>query len=412
MRLPPHATEAEQALIGCCLMSPVESVPQIQAALVSESFYSLQNRLAWETIQKLEPSEVNIITVQQRLKDAGHFDQVGGIAYLSACENACVSAANIEVWIDDVKSKHTRRKVIAACVEATRLAYESEGDNALLDSIESSFLKIRPHQRNHSDIRSLLMEATERIEYKFNNPDKLGGISTGLTDLDRISDGLHPGEMVVVAGYPSTGKTALAVNIAVHAALENVPAAVFSAEMRPTQLVIRSLCSNARANFHKLNAAVIARMPIEVSRLSKAPIHIEAAQGMSVGQVCATARRLKQKHGIKIMVVDYIQLLTGTGDNREQQISSVSKGLKAIALELDLTVIALSQLTDDGKLRESRAIGQDADTIWKLENDGDWQPHIQPIKLQIEKCRDGETGKVELTFLKEYTRFENRSLQE
>jgi replicative DNA helicase len=212
--------------------------------------------------------------------------------------------------------------------------------------------------------------------------------------------------LIVVAGFPSTGKTALAVNIAVHCALNKIPAAIFSAEMRPVQLVIRSLCSNARANYHHLFQEDIARMIPEVARLSKAPIFIEPAQGMSIGQVVAVARRLKQKHGIQIVVVDYIQLLSGIGDNREQQVSSISKGLKAMALELEVAVLALSQLTDDGKLRESRAIGQDADTIWKLENEGEWQPKVQPIKINIEKCRDGETGKVDLTFLKEFTRFE------
>ena len=148
-------------------------------------------------------------------------------------------------------------------------------------------------------------------------------------------------------------------------------------------------------------------MTVAAGKISHAPIYIENANGMTIGQVQAMARRLHQKHGIKIILIDYIQLLIGTGDNREQQISSISKGLKAIAIELKCCVLALSQLTDDGKLRESRAIGHDADSVWKLENNGEWQPHTQPIKLVVEKCRDGETGKVELIFQKQFTRFEN-----
>lgn len=412
-KFPPHAPEAEQALIGCCLEKPVECIPRIQAALAPEAFYMPPNRVIWETLLESETSAVNLITIQQRLRDAGRLDQIGGIAYLCACQDACVSTANIDCWIADVRARHTRRKIIASCTNALRAAYESkDSESALLDAIESDILKIRPSQKNSGDIRALLVEAIAKIEAKFNQPDTLGGLPTGLRDLDKISDGLHSGEMVVVGGFPSTGKTALAVNIAVHSALNQIPAVIFSAEMRPVQLVVRSLCSNARANYHRLHERDICRMAKEAERLVKSPLYIEAAHGMSIGQVVATARCLKQKHGIKIAVVDYIQLLAGTGDNREQQISSISKGIKAMALELDIPVLALSQLTDDGRLRESRAIGQDADTIWKLENDGAWQPLIQPVKLEIQKCRDGETGKVDLTFFKECTRFENRSLIE
>jgi replicative DNA helicase len=213
--------------------------------------------------------------------------------------------------------------------------------------------------------------------------------------------------MVVVAGFPSTGKTALSVNIAVHNAIKKVPAAIFSAEMLPVQLVVRSLCSEARANFKRLLERDQSNMVTASAKIANSPLYIEQANGLSIGQVTAIARRLKQKHNIQMIVVDYIQLLSGTGDNREQVISSISKGIKSMAMELDLPVLALSQLTDDGKLRESRAIGQDADSIWKLENEGDWQPVIQPIKLNIEKCRDGATGKVSLTFMKEFTRFES-----
>jgi len=409
-RLPPYAAESEQALIGCCLISPLDCLPQIQAALTGESFYDLANREIYAVICAMELSDVNVITVYQKLKDKGLGDQTGGSAYLQTCQDACISTANIETWIKEVSEKHTRRKIISACTNHVLSAYEFTGETtALLDIIETSILKIRPSQRNESDIKHLVSQAIEKIEYKFQNPGKIGGLSTGLSDLDKISDGMHKGESIVIAGFPSTGKTALAVNLAVNCATDGIPAAIFSAEMRPVQLVVRSLCSNSRANYHHLgdDTGALQRLVVEAGKMSKSPLYIEQAQGMSIGQLVATARRLKQKHNIQIAVVDYIQLLTGTGDNREQQISSISKGLKAMALELEIPVLGLSQLTDDGKLRESRAIGQDADTIWKLENEGEWQPKIQPIKLIVEKCRDGETGKVDLTFMKSFTRFES-----
>ena len=210
-----------------------------------------------------------------------------------------------------------------------------------------------------------------------------------------------------MAGYPSTGKTAVSVGMAVFNAIRNTPCAVFSAEMRPVQLVVRAICSESRVNFYRVSEENVPTMRVAASKLSSAPLYIEQANRLSMGQVLAIARRLKQKHGIALAVIDYIQLLTGIGDNREQEIADIAKGCKAMAMELDIPVLALSQLTDDGKLRESRAIGQIADSVFKLENIGEWQPSVQPIKLIVEKCRDGATGFVELAFLKEFTRFEN-----
>jgi len=410
-RLPPHAPEAEQALIGCCLTSPVECIPQVQAVLAAEAFYELRNRTIWELIVGMEPSTVNIITVHQRLKDAETLANIGGIEYLNACCDSCISAANIESWIADVGEKFTRRKIITACTLAVGLCYEPDNSVTLLDTIETRILSIRPNQKKSNTIKALVGLALNKIEEKFNNPDAIGGLSTGLIDLDKISDGMHGGEMIVIAGFPSTGKTALAVNIAVECAINQIPAAIFSAEMRPVQLVIRSLCSNSRVNYHKPNESQsgLEKMVPEAQRLANAPLFIEPANGMTIGQVQAVARRLKQKHDIKIMVIDYIQLIQGVGDNRELQVSSISKGIKDIALELGIPILALSQLNDNGQMRESRAIGQDADTVWKLANEGDWKPDIQPINLEISKCRDGETGVVPLTFVKIYTRFESRA---
>jgi len=211
--------------------------------------------------------------------------------------------------------------------------------------------------------------------------------------------------MIVVAGMTSTGKTALSVNIATHNALQGIPVAIFTAEMLPVKIAIRMICAEAQANFKRLEEKNVPGLVLASGRISNSPIHIEAANSMSIGQMVAIARRLKQKHDIQMIVIDYLQLLTGSGDNREQQISSISKGIRSVALELNCAVLALSQLTDEGRLRESRSIGHDADSVWKLANAGDWEPKIQPITLTVEKCRDGETGEVGMTFFKEHTKF-------
>ena len=409
-RLPPYAEESERAIIGCCLNLPVVSLPEAQQFLTAEHFYDLRNQKIWEAINSLPLEKVNVMTVFQKLKDDKTSEQVGGIAYLCEAQNNVAGLeSQLSTWLEIVVEKFTLRKIIKTCVDIVGEAYESINANLLLDKVETEILAIRPNQTNATDIKSLVREATHKLEFKATNPDKMGGLSTGLSDLDRLTDGIHGGEMIVVAGFPSTGKTALSVNIAVFNALAGIPTAVFSAEMRPVQLVVRSLCSEARVNYHRITNGDIPKLTTATARLATSKIHIEAANRLTIGQVAARARRLKQKHDIKMIVVDYIQLLQGIGDNREQEISSISKGLKAIALELEVPVLALSQLTDDGKLRESRSIGQDADSVWKLENDGEWQAHVQPIKLRVEKCRDGETGIVNLTFLKTITRFENAS---
>ncbi len=399
------------AIIGCCITEPVKCIAEAQTTIKSDDyFYDLRHQAIWESICKMQPATVDLISLFQSLKDRGLIDQVGGVQYLNACQDAATTSANMPMWLSIVEEKWVLRNLIKTCTEIVGRVYEFCGTlPQLLDEVERDVLAIRPSQRVASDIRSLVNQAINRIETKFNLGSQISGMATGLCDLDRLTDGVHGGEMVVVAGFPSTGKTALGVNIAVSNALNGIPVAIFTAEMLPVQIVVRSLCATAKANFKYLVESDIPRMTSAAGRVSRAPISVESASGLTAGQVFAIARRLKQKHNIQIIVVDYIQLLSGVGDNREQQVSSISKVMKAMALELDCAVLALSQLTDDGKLRESRAIGQDADSIWKLENDGDWKSKIQPIKLNVEKCRDGETGRVNLTFMKEFTRFESVS---
>lgn len=409
-RLPPHAPDAESAIIGCCLSFPTECVPECQKIITSEEFfYDHRSRVVWNLLCELPIQNVNIITVTERLRSKNLLDQIG-MEYLSDCQDKGIGASFLSGWLEDSLEKYILRQLIQKCADITTMAISGAiNAAAILDRAERDILAIRIKRADSLSIKELVREALFKIEQRCEKGDAITGLTTGLIDLDKKTDGLHGGEMIVVGGFPSTGKTALAVNIAVTNALAGVPVAIYSAEMRPVQLVVRSICSESKVNFHRANFNDASKFLSPSGKISKSPLHIEPASGLTIGQVMASARRLKQKHGIRLIVVDYIQLLAATGDNREQEIANISKGIKAMSLELDCAVLALSQLTDDGKLRESRAIGQHTDSIWKLENDGDWKPEIQPVKLHVEKCRDGETGTVQLIFHKTITRFESAS---
>ncbi len=408
-RLPPHSPEAEEGALGCLLLAPKESVALCMEKFpdVEGMFYDLRNQTIYEAILGLDKAMIPVdnVSLHQRLKDNATLDAVGGIQRIMQLSDI-PSAANLGYYLELLEEKLTLRKLLALCTSMTAQVYERGRDVAqFLDESERAMLAIRPTRRHSNGIKSLVQEAITAMEYRCQNPDTISGFATGIPDLDRLTDGCHRGEMIVVAGMTSTGKTALSVNIATHNALQGIPVAIFTAEMLPVKIAIRMICAEAEANFKRLEEGKITGLVKASGRIANAPIHIEAANGMTIGQLTAIARRLKQKHDIQIVVVDYLQLLTGSGDNREQQISSISKGIRSLALELNCAVLALSQLTDEGKLRESRSIGHDADSVWKLANDGEWQPQIQPIKLTVEKCRDGETGEVGMTFFKHHTKF-------
>ena len=305
-----------------------------------------------------------------------------------------------------VKEKHQLRKLLLVCAEITGNVFDNESEvEKLLDAAERNILSIRTNRTAAQPMTQLCNQAVDMIEWKSQNWHKISGLSTGLIDLDRHTDGLHNGEFIVLSAYPSTGKTALMVNMAVHNALLGIPVAVLSAEMRPLQLIVRTLCSEASVNFRKISENDLPKLVSAVSSVSKSPFYCEAVNGFSIGQIEALVRRLVQKHGIKMVAVDYLQLLTGEGDNESQKLTSVSQGLKRISLEHNIPVLVGSQLNDDGKILGSRTPAQDGDSVWKLQNDGDWQPEVQPIKINIEKCRDGETGCVKAIFFKTITRF-------
>ncbi len=413
----PSSTECEQGLLGAILWQPDLLNDCVVKIGDSEAFHDLKHELIYRTLVELanEMKPIEVISLQKALKEKKMLDQVGGIPYLSSLQDGVPSAANLPYYLETVLEKRDMRKLIATCRELAVKAYDSTEATALLDEAERAILAIRNVGSTESEgIKSLVKQATHKMQEMLESGGKITGMSTGLPDVDGKTDGLHGGEMIVVAAYPSVGKTAMCLQLGVHAAELGNAVAVFSCEMMPAALTMRAILTDARVNRYDIRDGLATqddykRITNSTVKISKLPLFIENSNGWSIGQVLAKCRRLKQQHNIKLVIIDYIQLLSADAGSREQEVSAISKGIKAIANQLNVCVLALSQLNDDGKLRESRAIGQDADSVWKLEMKGDWEPREQPIILRFEKNREGETGNVELLFRKTITRFESVS---
>lgn len=443
-RLPPHAPEAEQGVLGCVLLSPNDCLGQCIEKLKAgpDVFYDLRHQTIYTALVEMydQREPIDVITVQQRLKDRQLLDQIGGIPYLNALQDAVPSAANVTYYAEIVQEKYLLRKLIGACSEVVGKVYEFEGEvDVLMDEVERDILKISESRVQGGAVaaKALVQKAIGTVENYFSRQGKLGGLGTGFPDLDKLTDGLHGGEMVIVAARPSMGKTSLAMNIAEHIVMtEKMPVGVFSLEMTAESLVLRMLCSNARVNLRNIREGFMSesdfpKLTSSAGRLSNAPLFIDDTPGLSILQMRARARRMWQQHGIKLFVVDYLQLLHSTSrraqENRQQEISEISSGIKALAKELNVPVIVLSQLNRElekdksrkprlSDLRESGAIEQDADLVGLLYkpsagDDDEGAPPEEmdgiPVNLLIAKQRNGPTGDVNLTFLKSYTRFES-----
>lgn len=444
-RLPPHSLEAEQGVLGCVLLSPQENLglclEKIKAG--SEVFYDLRHRHLFELLVEMydHKEAIDLVTVPQRLKDKNQLEAVGGLTYLASLPDAVPSAANLTYYLDIVREKHLLRRMIQTCTSVVGQVYDFEGDvDGLLDEVERDVLRIsedRVESSTHT-IKDLVHAAINTIEEFHQRQGMLTGISTGFPDLDKLTSGLHAGEMIVIAARPSMGKTSLAMNVAEHVVIEQkLPVGVFSLEMTAESLVLRMLCSRARVNLRDIREGFLAerdfpKLTGAAGKLSNAPLFIDDTPGLSILQLRARARRMVQQHEIKLFVVDYLQLLHSTArrvDNRQQEIADISNGIKALAKELGVPVIVLSQLNREvekeknrkprlSDLRESGAIEQDADLVALLykpnggdDDDGNAREEQDavPVNLLIAKQRNGPTGDVNLTFLKGYTRFESAS---
>ncbi|MEI6342540.1 MAG: replicative DNA helicase [Verrucomicrobiota bacterium] len=450
-RLPPHSLEAEQGVLGCALLEPSDSIGQCIERIKGggEPFYDLRHRTIYEVLVSMydRKEPIDLITLGQKLKDAGQIDGVGGLAYLSELMDAVPSAANLAYYLDIVREKHVLRRVLATCSEAVSKVHEYEGAvDSLLDEVERDILKISQDRSENTNrtMRELVRSAVDMIQDFHQRKGGLTGLPTGFPDLDKMTSGLQPSDMVVIAARPSMGKTSLAMNIAEHVSVEaNLPVGVFSLEMTSESLVMRMLCSLARVNGRLIRDGFLSegdfrRLTAAASKLSRAPIHIDDTPGLSILQLRARARRMWQQHGVKLFIIDYLQLMHSTSkkaaDSRQQEVAELSNGVKALAKELKVPVIVLCQLNRElekdkdrkpklSDLRESGAIEQDADLVGLLykpaaEDDDQRREDPEarddgmgatPVNLLIAKQRNGPTGDVCLTFLKGITRYESAS---
>ncbi|HTI72291.1 MAG TPA: replicative DNA helicase [Candidatus Limnocylindria bacterium] len=446
-RLPPHSIEAEKGVIGCLLLAPNEGLGFIleRSRNAGDVFYDLRHKAIFETLVVMYDSKapIDLITLGQKLRDTNQLEGVGGLVYLSALMDAVPSAANLAYYLDIVREKYVMRKLLSTCTETIGRIYEHQGElDPLLDQAERDILQIGQEREGNAvrPMKDLVHSAIDVIQSFHERAGGLTGISSGFVDLDKMTSGLHAGEMVVIAARPSMGKTSLAMNIAEHVAIEQkLPVGVFSLEMTADSLVQRMLCSLARVNGKAVRDGFMSegdfrKLTTAASKLSKAPLYVDDTSGLSILQLRARARRMWQQHGIKLFVIDYLQLLNSTSrkasDNRQQEVSEISGGIKGLAKELSLPIVVLCQLNREfekeknrkprlSDLRESGAIEQDADLVGLLykpqveEDEEEAQPEGAgggiPVNLLIAKQRNGPTGDINLTFLKSYTRYETAS---
>jgi replicative DNA helicase len=437
-KVPPQNIEAEQSVLGAILIENTAIYKAIEIIGIDDFYKEAHKKIYLSMIELSEKNEaIDLVTLTEYLRKRNELDSIGGATYLSLLANTVPTAANIKYHSKIIYEKALLRNLINTATEIVSYGYENSRDiEELLDYAENAIFrisekKIRP---SFSAIKDIIKDSFETIERLSEKKERITGIPTGFYDLDMLTSGFQPSDLIIVAGRPSMGKTALCLCIAQHAGIEKgQPVAIFSLEMAKEQLVIRMLCAEARVDSHKLRSGFLAksdwpRLTTAAGRLSEAPIFIDDSPGTSVLEMKAKARRLKAEHGLSLIVVDYLQLMSGRGerrrggpDTREQEISEISRSLKALAKELSVPVIALSQLNravesrQDKRpllsdLRESGAIEQDADVIlfiYREEVYKQTEENKGVAEIIIGKQRNGPVGIVKMAFIDKYTRFEN-----
>jgi len=436
LRVPPHSAEAEQAVLGG-LMLDNRAWEQIADRLVESDFYRHDHRLIFRSIEALAEKDrpCDAVTIGEWLEKQDLLDEAGGLVYIGALAKDSPGAANVKAYADIVRERSVLRQLIHTGNDIAQSGYAPEGREVseLLEAAEQRVFEIAEKgsraQAGFIGIKKLLTGAVERIDSLFHSDGHITGISTGITAFDEKTAGLQKGDLIIVAGRPSMGKTSFAMNLAEHAAIrEKIPTAVFSMEMSGEQLALRMISSLGRIDQSKVRTGKLddedwPRITSAVTLMSEAPIFIDDTPALSPTEMRARARRLKREHGLGLVVVDYLQLMqvSGTKENRTNEISEISRGLKTLAKELDVPVIALSQLNRNleqrpdkrpvmSDLRESGSIEQDADIIVFIYRDevyNENSPHAGTAEVIIGKQRNGPTGKVRTAFLGRFTRFEN-----
>ena len=443
LKVPPHSVEAEQSLLGGLLLDN-QAFDRIADLISAGDFYRDDHRRVWRHVAKLIEAgrPADVVTVSESIEASEDRDKTGGAAYLGALAQNTPSALNIRRYAELVRERSVQRRLAQVATEIAEGALSPGGKEVgqLLDEAETRILEIGEAGARHGvgleEIKPVLARVLERIDYLYHrdNPSDVTGVPTGFNDLDSKTAGLQPGELVIIAGRPSMGKTALALNIAEHVALHTLmPVAIFSMEMSGAQLATRMLGSIARVDQHKMRTGRLSdqewhELSEAMGKLHDAPIFIDETAALNALELRTRARRLWRQFGGKLglVVVDYLQLMSAInlrgGENRATEISEISRSLKALAKELHVPVIALSQLSrpvearNDRRpmmsdLRESGAIEQDADLILFIYRDEVYFPDKPETKGRAEviigKQRNGPIGKIELTFLGQHTRFAN-----
>ena len=435
-RIPPQAVEAEIAVLGSLLMD-ISAVGAVSEILDEQCFYRGAHKKVFRAILDLfsKDEAVDLVTVTQELKRRKELDDVGGAAYLSKLLGSVATTANVRHHAKIVLEKSILRRLINVATEVVQEAYDAGGDaSEILDRAEHVIFEIA-QARVHRDfvpMREILKHSFEVIQELYDKKQHVTGVPSGFDDLDAMTSGFQRADLVVIAGRPSMGKTAFALNIAAHASIDGgIPTAIFSLEMGKEQLVQRMLCCEARVDAHKLRTGYLAdkhwsSLTTAAGLLSESAIYIDDTPSMNVLEMRSKARRLKAESDVGLVIVDYLQLMRGLGrpENRQQEISEISRSLKALAKELEVPVLALSQLSRAvesrggdrrpilSDLRESGAIEQDADVvmfIYRAEQYERTPENVGRAEVIVGKQRNGPTGTVHLAFQSECTRFDNLS---
>lgn len=433
-KLPPQNIEAERALLGCMLLDE-EARIKVLENFKKDFFYSQANQKIFSSILKLfeNGERCDVVTLTEILKKENILDEIGGPEYILNIAESVPTSAYIDEYMKIVKEKYILRTLITNATKIISDAYnQSEDVESLLDKAESLIFEVSQNkiEREAYPLKELVKEALEIIENIHDKKGFVTGLPTGFVDLDRKTTGLHPSDFIIIASRPSMGKTAFACNIALNlaAGMEKIPILIFSLEMSKEQITQRMICCEAKIDILKMRQGIlsdkeIGDLVISAGKLSEAPIFIDDTPSINVFELRARARRLKAKENIQLIIIDYLQLMKGKGkaENRQQEISEISASLKALAKELNIPIIAVSQLSRATEqradkrpqladLRESGSIEQDADIVLLLYREefyNETEENKGIAEVIIAKQRNGPTGTVKLTFLKEYTRFEN-----
>jgi replicative DNA helicase len=428
----PSNVEAERSILGAILLDNSVCNQAVELLRRDDFFLDSHRRIFEKMIalsERIMP--IDLVTLREELLRVGEFEQVGGATYLSSLIDGVPRTDTIEPYAKIVKAKSMLRKLITASNQIIALAFEEEDEaEMIVDKAEQMIFQIAEDRarQGFQYVGDVAHRRLEQIEQMAGRPEMITGVPTGFTDFDRMTSGLQRQELIVIAARPSMGKTALALNMAQYASKNANVVGIFSLEMSAPQLVSRLLCSEARVDAHRLRTGYLnreewARLADGLRRLCETKVYIDDTPGVGVLEMRAKSRRLKAEHGLDLLIIDYLQLMAGRGriESRQQEVSQISRDLKILAKELDVPVIALSQLSRAPEqrsehkpqlsdLRESGAIEQDSDVVCFIYREELYNPTDEnqgKAELIVGKQRNGPTGTIELAFLKEFTRFEN-----